>query len=307
MQCGPNCLPACTGGSQANRTDPGVGCHTVRPGSKILKRDGVDRGGSSVFWETPFRQLPKRTVTEVYRQFLAAKKADNASTRYLHDIQSRLGRLSDRFHGEISDLTTRELESWNSGLGCGPVARNAVRALVITLFNFARQRGYLSKHQPTEAAGVAAAKEPPRRSAFLPLSRSQPFLRTLPLPSFLIWQCERSRSQARGANALGMARRKTRRGAYRGHRQEGQNCSAAHRADFRKSRFLASAIRLHNRSHFPRTSTPVSQQGYKSCCHLPLCLAAECPPPTATRATAGGLQERRRSRVGDGQLAANDL
>jgi len=105
--------------------------------------------------------LPSRTVTEVYQEFLEAKKADAASVRYQHDIQSRLGRLSRHFTGPISDVTTQELENWITGLGCGAVARNSVRSLVITLFNYARQRGYLPRNQPTEADSVAIAKEPP--------------------------------------------------------------------------------------------------------------------------------------------------
>ncbi len=105
--------------------------------------------------------LPKKTVTEIYVEFLAAKKADNASIRYRHDIQSRLGRFSKHFEGQLSEQTASELENWIAGLGSGPVARNSMRALVITLFNFARQRGYLPKNQPTEAEAVAVAKEPP--------------------------------------------------------------------------------------------------------------------------------------------------
>lgn len=105
--------------------------------------------------------LPPITLPEVYKEFLAAKKADGASLRYLHDIQSRLGRLSRHFTGRFSELTAHEVEAWINSLNCGPVARNSVRSLIITLFNFARQRGYLPKNQPTEAEAIAVAKEPP--------------------------------------------------------------------------------------------------------------------------------------------------
>jgi integrase len=105
--------------------------------------------------------LPRKTVREVYKEFLEAKKADHASDRYIQDIRSRLGRLAQNFDGQLSDLLTRDLEKWIVGLQSGPVARNSVRALVITLFNFARQRGYIPKNQPTEAEGIAGAKEPP--------------------------------------------------------------------------------------------------------------------------------------------------
>jgi integrase len=106
-------------------------------------------------------ELPKKSGKELYEEFLASKKADNASPRYVQDIQSRLGRFAKHFGSDISLITTRELEEWIGGLGCGPVARNGTRSLIITLFNFARQRGYLPKNQPTEAEAIALAKEPP--------------------------------------------------------------------------------------------------------------------------------------------------
>lgn len=55
--------------------------------------------------------LPQKTVPELYAEFLTAKKTDNASIRYLHDIQSRLGRLSKHFDGQVSELTTLELQN----------------------------------------------------------------------------------------------------------------------------------------------------------------------------------------------------
>lgn len=131
--------------------------------AKLLKGAGSVVEAARFFAKHHPATLPRKAVMEVYQEFLQAKKSDGASIRYLHDIQSRLGRFSQHFGGQLSEVTTRELENWIIGLGCGPVARNSVRALVITLFNFARQRGYLPKNQPTEADSVAAAKEPPSR------------------------------------------------------------------------------------------------------------------------------------------------
>src|SRR5205814_2800233 len=45
------------------------------------------------------------------------------------------------------------------GQKTGPRARNNIRMSVVTLFNFARSRGYLPKGQPTEAGEVAKAKD----------------------------------------------------------------------------------------------------------------------------------------------------
>ena len=128
---------------------------------KVLKGTGSVVEAARFFRKHHSTALPKRSGAEIYEEFLAAKKVDNASLRYLQDIQSRLGRFSKHFAGDISHITTRELEEWIATLGCGPVARNSTRALVITLFNFAKQRGYLPKNQPSEADAIAVAKEPP--------------------------------------------------------------------------------------------------------------------------------------------------
>src|SRR5204863_1727073 len=45
------------------------------------------------------------------------------------------------------------------GQKTGPRARNNIRMSIVTLFNFARTRGYLPKGQPTEACEVAKAKD----------------------------------------------------------------------------------------------------------------------------------------------------
>lgn len=107
--------------------------------------------------------LPRRTVPEVYEEFLRVKTADNASERYLQDIRSRLGRLAKHFTGLVSEVTTADLEQWISSLGSGPVARNSVRGLVITFFSFAKQRNYLPKNQPTEADCLPKSKELPTK------------------------------------------------------------------------------------------------------------------------------------------------
>lgn len=105
--------------------------------------------------------LPKKSVPDVYEEFRKAKEAEGVSSRYLQDIRSRLGRFAKQFLGRISELTTGEIDTWLARMNVGAVARNSTRAMIITFFNFARQRGYLPKNQPTEAEAIALAKEKP--------------------------------------------------------------------------------------------------------------------------------------------------
>jgi integrase len=83
------------------------------------------------------------------------------AARYLQDIRSRLGRFSEHFTGRISEIAALEIDAWLNGLVVGGASRNSIRALIITLFNFAKRRGYLPKNQPTEAESISIAKEKP--------------------------------------------------------------------------------------------------------------------------------------------------
>jgi integrase len=106
-------------------------------------------------------KLPAKTVFQVYEEFRHAKETDGVAMKYLQDIRSRLGRFAERFTGRILEITSLEIDAWLNGLELGGASRNATRALIITLFNFAKQRGYLPKNQPTEAESVSIAKEKP--------------------------------------------------------------------------------------------------------------------------------------------------
>lgn len=130
--------------------------------SKILQGIGSIVEAARYFVRYHRVALETRTMSEVYEEFLSAKTADKASRRYLQDIRSRLGRLKEHFrNANIAEITEKELEDWVCGLGCGPVARNSARALVITLFRFASQKGYLTRGQPTAAEAISLAKEAP--------------------------------------------------------------------------------------------------------------------------------------------------
>ena len=51
------------------------------------------------------------------------------------------------------------IEEWLAGLLAGPRGRNNIRMSIVTLFKFARARGYLPKDQSTEAEHVGRARD----------------------------------------------------------------------------------------------------------------------------------------------------
>ena len=104
-------------------------------------------------------QLPRKMVREVADEMMKAKEIDGMSTRYISDLDSRFGRLCEKFGTlRISDVTAAVLRDWLASLGLSHRSRNNFRACVVALFNFAKSRGYLPKQQPTEAEDLSKAK-----------------------------------------------------------------------------------------------------------------------------------------------------
>lgn len=112
-------------------------------------------------------RMPRKTVPEVVVELLDAKTADGASDVYIKDLRLRLNKLVDKFPGQISLITTSEVEEFLRTLivkGNGQQAhklsgrsRNNYRRAIGTLFKFAQGRGYLAKGELPVAA-VAQAK-----------------------------------------------------------------------------------------------------------------------------------------------------
>jgi integrase len=100
-----------------------------------------------------------KSVAEVVKELLAAKEQDGMSVRYLQTLRSHLNRFSQRLQMNISTVTAAQIEDWLRRTKRGPRTRNNIRLSIITLFNFGKARGYLSKALPTEAEHVAKAKD----------------------------------------------------------------------------------------------------------------------------------------------------
>jgi integrase len=103
-------------------------------------------------------RIASATVAEVVEQALEAKRQDRMSERYLVQLASDWRRLAKAFSGPIDLIRTRELEDWLRSLDVAPRTRNSMRSSVVTLFSFAKQRGYLPKEFPTEAEALTKAK-----------------------------------------------------------------------------------------------------------------------------------------------------
>jgi len=105
------------------------------------------------------RHVTDKSVGEIVSELLAAKQRDGLSLRYIQTLRSRLSRFAAAFQTGIGSLTGSLISDWITSLKSGPVTRNNMQRSIVTLFAFARQRGYLPKGIPTEAEDIPKAKE----------------------------------------------------------------------------------------------------------------------------------------------------
>jgi integrase len=101
----------------------------------------------------------EKRVRDVVDELLEAKKQARLSDRYIETLRTYLFRFADSFQTNIGSINTGAIVRWLDSLKIGPRSRNNVRQAVVTLFNFARRRGYLPKGETTEAADVETVRD----------------------------------------------------------------------------------------------------------------------------------------------------
>ncbi|MEQ1862012.1 MAG: site-specific integrase [Chthoniobacteraceae bacterium] len=98
-----------------------------------------------------------KSVSEVVEEFISAKAQDGVSARYWRVLKNELERLGKAFGMPIGDVTTAAIETWLRSMRVGTRSRNNIRAMVISLFNYAKKRAYLPRDRQTEAEFVPRA------------------------------------------------------------------------------------------------------------------------------------------------------
>ena len=165
----------------------GVAIESLTPGERVAfaraqalaKRRGLDLTAAVTEWDTARARLaselpgvdlstaiaagikalsqPTRLLFDVCTEFLASKNitsgAGDYDQRWARDFRVILGALCTAFQRNINAITTPELEKWlagrkrKDGHALGPKRRNYVLSMVVALFRFARNRGYLPDTQ----------------------------------------------------------------------------------------------------------------------------------------------------------------
>jgi integrase len=102
--------------------------------------------------------LPDVAVAEAVAKFAEAKKAEGVSRAYLRSIQTYLGRFANHFQCNIATIQPDDLRAYLNGLKVGLVSKNNHRRLMVVLFNFAKDEGWLHVDQKTAAERLGAYK-----------------------------------------------------------------------------------------------------------------------------------------------------
>jgi len=105
------------------------------------------------------KKLIEKRVGEIVDELLATKQNAGLSDRYIETLRTYLRRFADSFQTNIGSVNTGAIACWLDSLKIGPRSRNNVRQAIVTLFNFARRRGYLPKGETTEAADVETVRD----------------------------------------------------------------------------------------------------------------------------------------------------
>lgn len=106
-------------------------------------------------------ELAAAGVSDLKDKFLAAKKAEQLSDRYIEDATSRLTKFAGAFRCNISSVTAAQITAWLDGIKARGRTRNNYRNTIIALFRYARTQNYLPRNELTEAELVPVVKAKP--------------------------------------------------------------------------------------------------------------------------------------------------
>jgi integrase len=126
-------------------------------------------------------ELKPITVPTLAKELISTLQRDKRGAYHIRDLELRLGRFAIDFPGQITEVTTAQIEDWlrdlkslakgvrRGGAQSGRT-RNNYRNAIVEMFNFARKHGYLPKDLSTEATSTNRVPEDDKRDneIFLP-------------------------------------------------------------------------------------------------------------------------------------------
>lgn len=91
------------------------------------------------------------TLADLVTRYLESIEGKK-SKRYVEDLKAKLKRAAKAFTGQLREIRAIDLDRWIDGMeDAGLRTKNNYRMALITLFSYARDKGYLPRGQQTEA------------------------------------------------------------------------------------------------------------------------------------------------------------
>jgi len=101
------------------------------------------------------------TVPDAASALVTSLEKAKLGDYHIDTTRDRITKFAKAFTGNISDVTTSDIEKWLGNLGPGARTQNNYRATVVQLFNFAQKKLNALPHWlPHAAEGVTRIKEP---------------------------------------------------------------------------------------------------------------------------------------------------
>jgi integrase len=94
------------------------------------------------FYKQRHRQVTKKTVAELVKEFITLKESRGASARYRKDLKSRLGRFANDCQKSADNVSTSDVQDWLDGLKLSQQSYRNFRTVLNTLFEFGVKRGF---------------------------------------------------------------------------------------------------------------------------------------------------------------------
>ena len=96
-------------------------------------------------------KLPEITVPDLVVKFLDHITAEGLTMRYKVDVGQKLKIAAKTFSGQVAEIKTVDVDNWLDKLaGVSKRTKRNYRNALRSLFSFARDKGYLPRHQDTE-------------------------------------------------------------------------------------------------------------------------------------------------------------
>lgn len=126
--------------------------HKILEGKPLL--EAVDFYAKHLAREALHGALAPVTLPDLVKKYLDSIDGEK-SKRYVQDLKAKLNRAAKAFTGQLRDIRANDIDKWIKGMeGAGKRTRNNYRMAMVTLFSYAREKGYLPRGQRTEAKFV---------------------------------------------------------------------------------------------------------------------------------------------------------